>query len=102
MQNPRWQNFFRASHAHAGVNVLLSLICQSLADGAALPTLHLWMTRIGVPLAAILIPAGLFFSILSPSATQPNGFISLIYTGVAVLAASVVTLGVGLLRAALM
>jgi hypothetical protein len=59
------------------------------------------MARIGVPLAAILIPAGFFFSVLSPSATQPNGFLSLIYGGAAVLAASVLTLGVGLLRAAL-
>jgi len=101
MQNPLRQNFFRAGHAHAGVIVLLSLICQLLADGAALPTPLLWMTRIGVPLAAILIPAGFFFSMLSPSATSPNAFISLIYAGIAVLAASVVTLGVGLLRAAL-
>jgi len=101
VQNPLRQNFFRAGHAHAGVIVLLSLICQLLADGAALPTPLLWMARIGVPAAAILIPAGFFFSMLSPSATQPNGFISLIYAGAAVLAASVVTLGIGLLRAAL-
>jgi hypothetical protein len=38
MQNPLRQKFFRAGHAHAGVIVLLSLICQLLADGAALPT----------------------------------------------------------------
>jgi hypothetical protein len=101
MQNPLRQNFFRAGHAHAGVIVLLALICQFLSDGAALPTPLLWMARIGVPLAAILIPAGFFFSVLSPSAAQPNGFISLIYAGAAVLAASVLTLGVGLLRAAI-
>ena len=102
MQNPLRQNFFRAGHAHAGVIVLLSLICQLLADGAALPPSLLWIARVGVPAAAILIPAGFFFSMLSPSATQPNGFILLIYAGAAVLAAAVVTLGVGLLRAALM
>jgi hypothetical protein len=102
MQNPLRQNFFRAGHAHAGVVVLLSLICQLLADGAVLPTPLLWMARIGVPLAAVLISAGFFFAMLSPSATEPNGFLSLIYGGATVLAASVITLGVGLLRAALM
>jgi hypothetical protein len=38
MENPLRQNFFRAGHAHAGVIVILSLICQMLAEGAALPT----------------------------------------------------------------
>jgi hypothetical protein len=55
------------------------------------------MARIGVPLSAILIPAGFFFSILSPTATQPNGMVKLIYAGAIVLALSVVTLGFGLL-----
>ena len=37
MENPLRQNFFRAGHAHAGVIVILSLVCQMLADGAVLP-----------------------------------------------------------------
>jgi Ni,Fe-hydrogenase I cytochrome b subunit len=37
MDNALRQNFFRAEHAHAGVIVILSLICQLLADGAVLP-----------------------------------------------------------------
>jgi hypothetical protein len=37
MENPLRQNFFRAGHAHAGVIVILSLVCQRLADGAVLP-----------------------------------------------------------------
>jgi hypothetical protein len=37
----------------------------------------------------------------SPSATQPNGLVSLIYVGIVALAASVLTLGIGLLRSAL-
>src|SRR5271168_4724509 len=55
MDNALRQNFFRAGHAHAGVIVILSLICQLLADGAVLPDPLLWMVRLGVPLAAILI-----------------------------------------------
>jgi len=34
MDNPLRQNFFRAGHAHAGVIVILSLVCQMLADAA--------------------------------------------------------------------
>jgi len=98
MDNPLRQNFFRAGHAHAGVIVILSLICQLLADNALLPPSVLWLARIGVPLAAILIPLGFFLSVPSPTATQPNGAVGFIYVGAVVLAASVLTLGVGLLR----
>ena len=98
MDNPLRQNFFRAGHAHAGVIVILSLICEMLADGAALPIPLLWLVRIGVPLSAILISSGFFFSVLRPDATQAGGAVSLIYSGALVLAAAVITLGVGLLR----
>src|SRR5579864_256304 len=94
MDNALRQNFFRAGHDHAGVIVLLSLICQVLADAASLPTPLLWVARIGVPLAAILMPLGFFLSMPSPTATEPNGMISLIYAGAAVLAVSVVILGI--------
>jgi hypothetical protein len=98
MDNPLRQNFFRAGHAHAGVIVLLSLVCQVLADAATLPAPLLWAARIGVPAAAILIPLGFFLSMPSPSAASPNGFVKLIYVGAVVLAISVVTLGIGLIR----
>jgi hypothetical protein len=98
MENPLRQNFFRAGHAHAGVIVILSLICQMLADAAVLPAPLLWFVRIGVPLSAILISAGFFFSVLPPTATQVSGAASLIYAGAVILAVGVVTLGIGLLR----
>ena len=98
MDNQLRQNFFRAGHAHAGVIVILSLICQILADAAALPSALLWAVRIGVPLAAILISSGFFFSVLTPTATEVGGAVSLIYVGAAILAFAVVTLGLGLLR----
>jgi hypothetical protein len=101
MDNPLRQNFFRAGHAHTGVIVILSLVCQLLADAALLPPSITWMVRIGVPLAAILIPLGFFLSMTSPTATQPNGMVSLIYVGAIVLAVSVLTLGVGLVRSAI-
>ena len=98
MDNPLRQNFFRAGHAHAGVIVILSLVCQTLADAAVLPSPLIWFVRIGVPLAAILISAGFFFSMLPPKATQPSGAVALIYLGAAILAISVLALGVGLIR----
>lgn len=98
MDNPLRQNFFRAGHAHAGVIVILSLVCQILADGAVLSSPLIWFIRIGVPLSAILISAGFFFSMLTPTATQPSGAVSLIYVGAVILAVSVLTLGIGLIR----
>ncbi len=100
MDNPLRQNFFRAGHAHAGVIVILSLICQLLADSALLPPSLVWTARIAVPLAAILIPAGFFLSMLSPTATQPGPAVGLIYAGAVSLAVGVLLLGVGLLRSA--
>jgi len=100
MDNALRQNFFRAGHAHAGVFVIFALVCQILADNATLSPSWLWLARIGVPLAAILIPAGFFLSMTSPSASQPNGLVSLIYVGIVALATSVTTLGIGLLRSA--
>jgi len=100
MANPLRQNFFRAGHAHAGVIVILSLICQLLADAAALPSPLLWFVRLGIPLAAILISAGFFFAVLPPNATQAGGAVNLIYMGAVILAGGVLSLGIGLLRAA--
>jgi hypothetical protein len=98
MDNPLRQNFFRAGHAHAGVIVILSLVCQMLADAAVLPTPLLWFVRIGVPLAAILISSGFFFAVLPPGSSQAGSAVSLIYLGAVILAGAVVTLGIGLLR----
>lgn len=101
MDNPLRQNFFRAGHAHAGVIVILSLVCQVLADGALLPGSAVWLVRIGVPLAAILISMGFFLSMAAPAASRPNGMIAFLYVGAGVLAVSVLTLAAGLLRGAL-
>lgn len=98
MDNPLRQNFFRAGHAHAGVIVVLSLICQVLADSAALPDWLLWIVPVGIPAAAIFLPLGFFLSVTAPNSQAPNRAVVLIYIGAVVLAFSVVTLGIGLLR----
>ena len=45
VDNALRHDLFRAGHAHAGVMVLLSLICQFLADAAFLPGWLIWIGR---------------------------------------------------------
>jgi hypothetical protein len=69
-------------------------------DEALLSPYWKWVARTGAPIAAILIPAAFFLSVSSPNATAPNGLINLAYLGALFLAAAVLSLGVGLIRAA--
>ena len=101
VDNPLRQDLFRAGHAHAGVYLVLSLVMLRYVDEAVLSPPLKWLARIGVPIAAILIPAAFFLSVVSPTAREPNGLINLAYVGALFLAAAVLTLGVGLIRAAL-
>ena len=98
--NPVRHDLWRAGHAHAGVYLVLSLVMLRYVDEAALSPFWKWLARTGAPIAAILIPAAFFLSVASPSATQPNGLINLAYVGALFLAAAVLSLGVGLVRAA--
>jgi hypothetical protein len=98
--NPVRHDLWRAGHAHAGVYLVLSLVMLRYVDEAVLPPLWKWLARTGAPIAAILIPAAFFLSVASPTATQPNGLINLAYVGALFLAGAVLSLGVGLVRAA--
>jgi len=98
--NPLRQDLWRAGHAHAGVYLILSLVMLQYVDEARLSPFWKWIARSGAPIAAILIPAAMFLSVASPSATKPNGLIDLAYVGAAFLAAAVLSLGVGLIRGA--
>jgi hypothetical protein len=91
------KTFARAGHAHAGVLVTLSLIIQVLADATTQTGLAATLARSAVPLAAILMPAGFFFSSMGREATKPNRLIVLVYAGALSLAVGVVALGLGLL-----
>ena len=97
--NPLRHDLWRAGHAHAGVYLILSLVMLRYVDETMLSPFWKWLARVGAPIAAILIPAGFFLSVASPSATEPNGLINLAYIGAAFLAAAVLSLGVGLIRA---
>jgi hypothetical protein len=90
--------YSRAGHAHAGVLVTLGLVVVLFADAAGLTGAVGYVSRLGVPLAAILLPAGFFLSSLGRGVTEPNGLVVLIWLGAASLAVGVTTLGVALLR----
>ena len=98
MENPLRQDLWRAGHAHAGVWLILALVALRYVDEANLSNVMKWLVRGSIPIAAILVPAAFFLSVLSPDATAPNALIYLAYVGAVVLAAGVLVLGIGLVR----
>lgn len=94
------KSFARAGHAHAGVLVILGLVCLLYTDATALTGAWLWIARIGVLAAAVLMSAGFFLSSIGRDVTRPNKLIALLWLGALSLAAGVLTLGIGLLASA--
>ena len=94
---PFQEKFARAGHAHAGVLLLLALVCQPYVDLTGLEGPLGWFARSGVAAAALLMPAGFFFSSLGAGRTEPNRLVGLVFAGAALLALSLATLGIGLL-----
>jgi hypothetical protein len=89
--SPLQTSFFRAGDAHAGVLVILSLICRMFVEHATLGPGLAWLVRVAVPLAAILIPLGFFLSVdFTPD--RPNEWIWSLYAGALVLAVGVFVL----------
>lgn len=96
---PFQMSFARAGHAHAGVLLILALVCQVLADSTNQTGVWDWLSRSGVAVTALLMPGGFFFSSMGAGREQPNRLIVLVYAGAALLAVSLTSLGVGLLTA---
>jgi hypothetical protein len=94
------RSLWRAGHAHAGVLLILSLVALVLVDVADLPDGWKQVVRTSFPLAALLLPIAYFLSIARPSAERPNWLVNLAYLGGVVLTVGMLTLGIGLLRAA--
>ncbi|WP_353706741.1 hypothetical protein ABRQ22_10830 [Cellulosimicrobium sp. ES-005] len=89
-------SFFRAGHAHAGVLVVLGLVCLLLAEATDLTGFWRWLAATGVLVAAILLPAGFFLSAVGSGREAPNRAVVLLPAGGLVLASGVVTLAIGL------
>lgn len=84
---------WRAGHAHAGVWTVLSLVLQILLDAAHLSVGLMWMARIGALASAVAFSAALFGLAFSVS------FGPLLYLGICLMLAALLTTGIGLLRA---
>ena len=91
------RSFYRAGHAHAGVLVTLGLVCLLLGEATTLSGGWRWLAQTGVLVAAIVLPAGFFLSAIGRGRDRPNGWVVLLAVGAVVLAAGVLTLGVGLI-----
>lgn len=93
------RSFARAGHGMAGTLVTLGLVGVILTDATTLDGLAGWVARSGIPLAAILMPAGFFLSSTGAGRTEPNRLVWLVWIGAVLLAAGAITLGIGLLTA---
>jgi len=89
--------FSRAGHAHAGVLLILALLCLLFAEMTDLSGFWFWLARSGVAIAALMMPAGFFLSSMGAGRERPNRLVGLVYAGATVLAVSLTVLGVGLL-----
>jgi hypothetical protein len=84
--------FYRAGHAHAGVLTLLAMLLQIAVDYAAIPSVLVWPVRVGALAASILVSGGFF------AVAHQRSLRIVLYTGAVLVAATTVTVGVGLIR----
>jgi hypothetical protein len=91
--SPSQVAFYRAGHAHAGVLALLALFLEVVMDYAATPHVLVWPVRVGAIAAAILVSGG-FFAIAHARALR-----WLLYLGAALVIATTLIAGIGLIRA---
>jgi hypothetical protein len=81
------------------VLVILGLVGLLYVDQTSLEGFFLWLGRLGIPVAAILMSGGFFASSAGRGRTKPNQFIAILWLGALCLAAGVLTLGLGLITA---
>jgi hypothetical protein len=84
--------FYRAGHAHAGVLTLLAMLLQIAVDYAAIPSVLVWPVRVGALAASILVSGGFF------AVAHQRSLRIVLYTGAVLVAATTLTVGVGLIR----
>jgi hypothetical protein len=84
--------FYRAGHAHAGVLTLLAVLLQIAIDYAAIPSSLVWPVRVSAIAASILVSGGFF------AVAHARSLRIVLYTGAVLVAATTLTVGVGLIR----
>ena len=90
--------FFRAGHAHAGVLVILGIVCALAQASAGVAGGWEW-GAVGVLASAILVPAGFFLSVIGRDPQKPGRAMALLWTGVVVLAFSLAVVGASVIAA---
>jgi len=88
------QSYFRAGHAHAGVLVTLGIIGQLVLDQSRLSEVLVWMMRIALIVAPLLVSGGFFGGAPRTEGGPAAPLIRLVPIGAVLF--SVTTLGVGL------
>ena len=73
---PFQEKFARAGHAHAGVLLVVALLCQLFVDQTTLTGFWEWLARGGVAVAALLMPGGFFFASMGAGRDRPNGLVA--------------------------
>lgn len=96
--NDLQKTFFRAGHAHAGVLIILGLVSLLLQSAVDVSGGWQW-AGVGVLASALLIPGGFFLSVLGRDPRKPSRVIALLWAGVAVLALSLIAVGVSVIVA---
>jgi hypothetical protein len=84
--------FYRAGHAHAGALTLLAMLLQIGIDYAAISSSLVWPVRVAAISASILVSGGFF------AVAHARSLRIVLYTGVVLVAATTLTVGVGLIR----
>ena len=95
------RNFYRAGHAHAAVLLILGMLILVVTDAVGFT--EGWLAGVGrllVPVAAILMPAGFFLSVLGRDPERPNRLILLLWLGAASLTAGLLITGIGVIARA--
>lgn len=88
------RDYFRAGHAHAGVLVLLAIVGLLVLDQSRLDSWAVWVLRIGLLAAPLLISGGFFGGAPRTPDGSPGPLVKLVPIGA--VAFSIATLGVGI------
>ncbi|MGO2052087.1 hypothetical protein ACT3UD_04370 [Glutamicibacter sp. 287] len=92
--NELQKSWFRAGHAHAGVLLVLALALLPYTDHFATENFFGSVARLGVPVAAILMPAGFFLSVIGKDPQKPSKLAWLIAVGATSLIAGLLAAGI--------
>jgi hypothetical protein len=94
------EQFFRAGHAHAGVLLVLSLVFFVFLGRTSFAESTQWVLGIGLLLGILLQSGGFFLHMQVGNEGSSSVGTLVTRVGAVLIAAALVTLGVGLLRAA--